>query len=114
MPTIHLYRRPGETRNWYALVYVHGKRHRFSCKTDNKRSARRFAQERAQRLALAPVWGQPTPTLRWSEVIARYDSEFAPRLRPRARTRMSDVIRFANSHFSNDPFVHTITSCAAR
>ena len=35
MPTIHLYRRPGETRNWYALVYVHGKRHRFSCKTDN-------------------------------------------------------------------------------
>ena len=82
-----LYRRSQESPHWYAQLYVGSQRHRFSCKTIDKRTARRYAQQQAKKLRERHergLLGLPEP-VRVSEIFSRYEREYAPRLRPSAR-----------------------------
>jgi hypothetical protein len=114
--TIHLYRRSGESRNWQALLYLHGKRYRFSCRTTHKPIARRYAQQRTKELEARynrGLVGMPEP-VRMSEMLERYERQYAPRLRPSARNRMMQVVRQARQWFVeaplSDPTVQAVTA----
>ena len=91
---IKIHRRNGESPNWQALVRIGGKRHRFSCRTTNKTTARKYAEQRAAELEARynrGLIGQPDP-IRMSEVFDRYEHQFAPKLRTSARDRMMHVV----------------------
>ena len=116
MPKLHLYCRNGETPNWYAQVYVGGRRHRFSCHTTQKVTARRYAQKRVTELEERfnrGLTGEPEH-VRMSEIFDRYDREYAPRLRPSARRRTYFVFRQAREWFVkgplHDPCVSMVTT----
>ena len=77
MAKVHLYRRAGESRYWQALVYVHGQRHRFSCRTSDKPTARQYARQRLLELEERHnrgLNGLPE-TVHMSEVLDRYERE---------------------------------------
>jgi hypothetical protein len=50
MAKVHVYRRPGGSASWQAQVYVGGRRYRFSCRTDDKQTAREYARQRGEEL----------------------------------------------------------------
>jgi hypothetical protein len=102
---LHLYQRTGESPHWQALVRVGGKRYRFSCKTSDKVTARKYAQKRVDELEERHnrgLVGLPDP-VRMSEVFERYEREYAPNLRPSARKRMLDVVKQARRWFVDGP-----------
>lgn len=116
MAKVHLYQRKDESRYWQALVYLHGRRHRFSCRTSDKPTARRYAQSRLKELEERHnrgLGGLPAP-VRMSDVFDRYEREYAPKLRLSSRKRMMDVVRLARKWFTNstlrDPQVHRVTA----
>lgn len=105
MGRLHIYRRDGETPHWQAQVYVGGKRYRFSCVTDDKPTARQYAQRRVQELQERHnrgLAGLPDP-IRMSEVFERYEREYGDRLRPSSRERMGHVLAQARSWFVDGP-----------
>ncbi len=105
MPKIHLYKRNGETRYWQALVYLHNRRFRFSCRTTDKPTARRYAQVQLSKLEERfnrGLVGLPT-TVRMSAVFDRYQREYAPKLRPSSQGRMLDVVHQARRWFVEGP-----------
>ena len=103
--TIHLYRRKGESRKWQALVYLAGRRYRFSCLTDDKSTAREYACQRVEKLRARHnrgLIGLPEP-FRMSEVFSRYKREYAPKLRPSSWTRTQVVLKQARDWFVAGP-----------
>ncbi len=116
MAKVHLYRRAGESHHWQALVYVHGRRYRFSCRTTDKATARHYARRRLQELQERHnrgLSGLPD-TVHMTDVFDRYEREYAPKLRPSSRRRMMDVVREARRWFTNstlrDPRVQDVTA----
>ena len=102
---IHLYRRKGESHKWQTLVYLNGHRYRFSCRTDDKPTAREYARQRVEDLKARHnrgLIGLPEP-VRMSEAFDRYEREYSPRLRPSSRERMMQVIREARRWFTEVP-----------
>ena len=112
---IKIHRRNGESPNWQALVRIGGRRQRFSCRTTNKTTARKYAEQRAAELEARynrSLVGQPDP-IRMSEVFDRYEHQFAPKLRTSARDRMMHVVTQAREWFCtsplNDPEIQNVT-----
>ena len=102
---VHIHRRKGESPYWHAQAYVGGKRYRFSCKTEDKETAREYARQRVAELKGRHdrgLVGQPEP-VRMSEVFDRYEREYAPRLRPSSSERMMVVIREARRWLTEGP-----------
>jgi len=105
MGRLHIYRRDGETPHWQAQVYVGGKRYRFSCLTTDKPTARQYAQRRVLELQARHnrgLAGLPDP-IRMSEVLERYEREYAVRLRPSSRERVGHVLAQARRWFVDGP-----------
>ena len=91
----HLYRRKDRGPVWQAQVYVGGKRYRFSCETEDRATAREYADQRTARLRERHnrgLVGHPDP-VRVSEVLARYEAEEIPKLRPSSQRRTSGIVR---------------------
>jgi len=102
---LHIYRRKGESPYWHAQVYVGGTRYRFSCQTDDKATAREYAQQRLQELKARHnrgLVGLPDP-VRMSAVFDRYEREYAPKLRPSSWKRTQVVLKQARSWFVAGP-----------
>lgn len=81
---IHLFHLDTKARNWYAQAYVGGKRYRFTCNTTDKRTARKYAEQRLNELEARHnrgLVGLPDP-VRFSEVLDRYERTELPKLRP--------------------------------
>ena len=115
MSKLHLYKRTGESPYWHAQVYIGGNRYRFSCRTDDKRTAREYARQKTEELQARHnrgLIGLPEP-IRVSEVFERYEKEYASRLRASSRERMIQVIEYARSWLvdgpPNDPVVQHVT-----
>jgi hypothetical protein len=113
---VHLFRLNTKSCHWYAQAYVGGKRHRFSCHTSDKATARKYGQKRLRELEEhfnRGLAGLPE-TVRMSEVFDRYEREYAPRLRPSGRRRTMFVFQFARDWFVNgplkDPDVRKVTA----
>ena len=105
MSQVHLYRRPGESTCWHAQVYVGGRRYRFSCRTTDKRTARGYAQRRVAELEERynrGLTGLPQ-AVRLSQVIARYEQQEVPKLRPTSQQRTLGIVRQARSWFLRGP-----------
>ncbi len=116
MTRIHLYKRTNESRYWHALVYLHGRRHRFTCRTTDRSTAKEYARKRILELEQRRNQGLSgfVHSVAVSEVFDRYERQYAPKLRLSARNRMMDVVKQARDWFSdgplNDPVVEHITS----
>ena len=105
MGQLHIYRRDGESPNWQARVSVGGRRYRFSCRTTSKHTARQYAQRRVRDLENRYNRGliglaEPVPM---SDVLDRYEREYATKLRPSSRSRMMDVVGHAREWFEEGP-----------
>ena len=112
---LHIYRRKGESPYWHAQVYVGGKRYRFSCQTEDKATAREYARQRVEELKARHnrgLVGLPEP-VRMSEVLNRYEREYAPKLRPSSWKRTQGVLKQARNWFVagplHDPEVSHVT-----
>ena len=102
---IHLYRRKGESPHWHAQVYVGTKRYRFSCETDDRNTAREYAEQRLQRLKERynrGLVGLPDP-VRVSEVLNRYEVEGIPKLRPQSQRRTRGIVKQIRAWFVDGP-----------
>jgi integrase len=102
---IHIYRRKGETPHWQAQAYVDGKRYRFSCLTDDKTTAREYAQQRIRELKERHnrgLIGLPEP-VRVSEVLDRYEGEAVPKLRAASQRRTLGIVTQIRDWFVNGP-----------
>jgi integrase len=113
MGKLHIYRRADRGPVWQAQVYVGGRRYRFSCKTDDKPTAREFARQRTQELRERHnrgLVGLPEP-VRVSEALDRYERQALGRLRPASRQRAMDVVNAARHFFDGlgDPLLAHVT-----
>lgn len=98
---VHVYRRTGESPHWHAQVYVGGRRYRFSCKTDDKVTAREYARKRLQELKERHnrgLAGLPE-AITLSQVFDRYEREALPQLRPSSQRRALGIVAQARSWF---------------
>jgi integrase len=102
---VHLYRRKGETPYWHAQVYVGGKRYRFSCETDDRATAREYAEQRAARLKERHnrgLVGHPQP-VHVSEVLTRYEADEVPKLRSSSQRRTRGIVSQVRAWFVDGP-----------
>jgi integrase len=102
---VHLYRRKGETPKWQAQAYVGGRRYRFSCRTDDKPTARDYARKRLDDLKARHnrgLIGLPDP-VRMSHVFQRYVTESVPKLRPSSQLRTLGIVRQLHAWFVDGP-----------
>jgi integrase len=111
---VHLFRLTAHSRNWYAQVYLGGKRHRFTCKTTDKRTARQYAQRKLELLRERyhrGLVGLPEP-VRLSEVFDRYERDELPKLRPASQRRSAGIVAQTRTWFVsgplNDPLVTAV------
>lgn len=105
MSQLHLHRRRDRGPVWQAQVYMGGKRYRFTCHTTDKRTARRYAEQRVRELEERHnrgLVGLPEP-VRVSEVLSRYERQELPKLRASSRRRAAGIVREARSWFASAP-----------
>lgn len=103
--TIHLYRRKNESSKWQALVYLNGRRYRFSCLTDDKPTAREYARQRVEELKARHnrgLVGLPDP-VRVAAVLKRYTEESVPKLRPATQRRTLGIVAQLTAWFVEGP-----------
>ncbi len=102
---VHLYRRKGESPHWHAQAYVGSKRYRFSCRTDDKSTAREYARQRVEELKARHnrgLVGLPDP-VRMSTVLKRYAEESVPKLRPATQRRTLGIVCQLRAWFVEGP-----------
>lgn len=103
--SVHLHRRKGESSKWQALVYLNRRRYRFSCRTDDKSTARDYAHQRAAELKARHdrgLVGLPEP-VRLSDVLRRYMQESIPKLRPESQRRTLGIVAQLRGWFLATP-----------
>lgn len=108
----HLFRLDTKSRHWYAQVYTpDGKRRRFSCRTRDKGTARKFAERRLRELEEAfdrGLAGLPDPvSLR--ALLDRYQRDEVPKLRPATQTRTLAILAHARARLPGDRLLTHLT-----
>jgi len=96
---VHLFRLDTKSRHWYAQLYVGGKRHRFSCRTRDRATARKFAERRLSALEDAHNRGLaelPEPVT-LGQLLDRYERDEVPKLRPATQIRTMAIVEHARA-----------------
>ncbi|MCH7473465.1 MAG: tyrosine-type recombinase/integrase [Gemmatimonadetes bacterium] len=113
MQKLRIYRRKDRGTAWQAQVYVGGKRYRFTCNTTDKRTARKYAEQKLNELDARHnrgLVGLPDP-VRFSEVLDRYERTELPKLRPASQRRTAGIVAQARTWFVSGPLKDPQLTC---